>query len=37
MNTIGNSDFYDAEVHRHNEHFRAAAKAGTIDVDRAIA
>ena len=25
MNTIGTSDFYDAEVHRHNVHFRAAA------------
>ena len=25
MNTIGNTDFYDAEVHRHNVHFRAAA------------
>ncbi|HKA83038.1 MAG TPA: class I SAM-dependent methyltransferase [Acidimicrobiales bacterium] len=25
MNTIGDSDFYDDEVHRHNVHFRAAA------------
>jgi SAM-dependent methyltransferase len=25
MNTIGNTDFYDAELHRHNVHFRAAA------------
>ena len=25
MNTIGNADFYDAELHRHNVHFRAAA------------
>jgi SAM-dependent methyltransferase len=24
-NTIGNGDFYDAELHRHNVHFRAAA------------
>jgi SAM-dependent methyltransferase len=25
MNTIGNADFYDAELQRHNVHFRAAA------------
>jgi SAM-dependent methyltransferase len=31
MNTIGNTDFYDAEVHRHNVHFRAAAAVRTHD------
>jgi SAM-dependent methyltransferase len=31
MNTIGNSDFYDAEVHRYNVHFRAAAAVHTHD------
>ena len=31
MNTIGNTDFYDAEVHRHNAHFRAAAAVRTHD------
>jgi SAM-dependent methyltransferase len=25
MDTIGNADFYDAELHRHNVHFRGAA------------
>jgi SAM-dependent methyltransferase len=25
MSTIGSADFYDAELHRHNVHFRAAA------------
>ncbi|MGH9214852.1 MAG: class I SAM-dependent methyltransferase [Acidimicrobiales bacterium] len=31
MNTIGNSDFYDAEVHRYNVRFRAAAAVRTHD------
>lgn len=31
MNTIGSTDFYDAEVHRHNVHFRAAAAVRTRD------
>jgi ubiquinone/menaquinone biosynthesis C-methylase UbiE len=31
MNTIGDTDFYDAEVHRYNVHFRAAAAVRTHD------
>jgi SAM-dependent methyltransferase len=31
MNSIGSTDFYDAEVHRHNVHFRAAAAVRTHD------
>jgi SAM-dependent methyltransferase len=31
MNTIGNADFYDAELHRHNVHFRAAAAVRSCD------
>ena len=31
MNSIGSTDFYDAEVHRHNVHFRVAAAVRTHD------
>jgi SAM-dependent methyltransferase len=31
MNAIGNADFYDAELHRHNVHFRVAAAVRSSD------